>query len=228
MSKVESFIFSMLFLSYLSSFAKTNDTVMVGFISRESQDFYEKVVKPYWGQLSAGSHVELVSLTPFNSKGEIDLQQLALNSQNAPVSMRTIYVHWNEKYEPWYDGWLAALKKKTDAGIRVAFFAGMAKPGSRTIPLSQTLAAQVPKALILGELLEKERLSPQHFYGPELFSAFQVDSVVGNLGLAPLRFVGKWAMQSNAKDLDQSLYELRKKKMKSLRIWPTPEDLLGR
>jgi hypothetical protein len=225
MSKVISFVASLFIFSSIAQ-AKTSETLTVGFISRESQDFYEKVVRPYWAQMNVGHSIELVSLTPFNSKGEIDLEQLAQNIQNAPESMKTIYVHWNEKYDPAHNGWLTALRKKTEGGTRVAFFAGMAKPGTPTIPLSQTIAAQVPKALILGELMEKERLSPQHFYGPELFSAFQVDSVLGTVGLAPLRFVDRWTMQSATKDLDQSLYELRKKKMKSRRIWPTAEDLI--
>jgi hypothetical protein len=228
MSKLSSFFTTLVLLFSLVSQAKSSDTVVVGFISRESQDFYDRIVKPYWHQLSNGSTVELISLTPFNSRGEIDLDQLALAIQNAPPSMRSIYVHWNEKYLPIHDNWLAALRKKTDSGTRVAFFAGMAKPGLRTVPLSQTLASQVPRALILGELLERERLSPLHFYGPELFSAFQVNAMVGATGLAPLNFVSRWALQNPATDLDQSLYDLRKKKMKSLRIWPTTEDFFGR
>jgi hypothetical protein len=228
MSKISSILTSIVLLFSLVSQAKNSDTILVGFISNESQDFYEKIVKPYWHQISNGSDVELISLTAFNSKGDIDLDQLALAIENAPTSMRSIYVHWNEKYLPVHDKWLAALRKKTNSGTRVAFFAGMAKPGLRTIPLSQTLASQVPKALILGELLERERLSPSHFYGPELFSAFQVNAMAGVSGLAPLSFVNRWAMQNPTTDLDQSLYELRKKKMKSLRIWPTTEDFFGR
>jgi hypothetical protein len=230
MTKVTSIITSVLYacLFTLSAQAKATDTVVVGFISRESQDFYERVVKPYWQQLNGGSPIELISLTPFNAKGEIDLDELAVRIQNAPESMRSIYVHWNEKYDPVHDKWLEALRKKTQSGTRVAFFAGMAKPGFKTIPLSQTLASQVPKALVLGELLEKERLPPLHFYGPELFSAFQINAVVGAIGLAPLNFVNRWARQNPSKDLDESLYELRKKKMKSLRIWPTTDDFFGR
>ena len=231
MTKIASFITSVLLIFSFVSQAQAADTVVVGFITNESQDFYERVVKPYWHQISNGStnaSVELISLTPYNSKGEIDLDQLAVAIQNAPTSMRSIYVHWNEKYEPTHDKWLAALRKKTDSGTRVAFFAGMAKPGLRTVPLSKTLASQVPKALILGELVERERLSPSHFYGPELFSAFQVNAMAGATGLAPLNFVSRWAMQNPSTDLDRSLYELRKKKMKSLRLWPTTEDFFGR
>lgn len=232
MTKILSFLCVSIFIVTAVAEAKSNekptDPIIIGFISRESQDFYDKIVKPYWHQLSAGNSIELVSLTPYNSKGEIDLDQLALSIQNAPTSMRTIYVHWNEKYDPIHDNWLAALRVKTQTGTRVAFFAGMAKPGARTIPLSQTLASQVPKALVLGELLERERLPPLHFYGPELFSAFQINASVGAIGLAPLNFVGRWAQQPQSKDLDESLYDLRKKKMKSLRIWPTTDDFFGR
>ena len=228
MTKIATFIASIVLLISFVTQAQAGETVVVGFISHESQDFYERVVKPYWHQISNGSSVELISLTPFNSKGEVDFEQLAVAIQNAPASMRSIYVHWNEKYEPMHDKWLAALRKKTDLGTRVAFFAGMAKPGLRTVPLSKTLASQVPKALILGELVERERLSPQHFYGPELFSAFQISAMAGATGLAPLNFVSRWAAQNPTTNLDQSLYDLRKKKMKSLRLWPTTDDFFGR
>jgi hypothetical protein len=228
MSKITSFFFSLTLVLILPLQTLAAETVVVGFISRESQNFYETVVKPYWQQLGAGNTVELVSLSPLNSKGEIDLEQLTRNIQNAPSSIGTIYVHWNEKYDPIHKNWLAALRKKTAEGTRVAFFAGMSTPGVRSIPLNQTLAFQVPKALILGELVEKERLSPLHFYGPELFSAFQSKIVSPIPGLAPLNFVSRWAQQSPHADLDNSLYELRKKKLKSLRMWPTTEDFFGR
>lgn len=232
MSKIGSFIAplltSLILLFSLVGQAKSGDAVVVGFISNESQDFYERVVKPYWQQISNGSSVELISLTAFKSNGEIDLDKLAVAIENAPSSMRSIYVHWNEKYDAIHDKWLAALRKRTEMGTRVAFFAGMAKPGLKTVPLSKTLASQVPKALILGELVEKERLPPLHFYGPELFSAFQVNAMAGATGLAPLNFVSRWALQSPTTNLDQSLYELRKKKMKSLRLWPTTDDFFSR
>ena len=211
------------------SLAKTPDTIVVGFISRENQDFYEKVVTPYWEQLRAGSNIELVSLTtPANYKGEINLDRLAKNIQNAPSNMKSIYVHWNEKFDPIHANWLEALRKKTESGVKVAFFAGMAKPGLRTLSLNKTLVSQVPKALVLGELMDRERLSPQHFYGPELFTALKFDSMVGANGLAPLNFVSRWAIQSPLISLDESIFELRRKRMKSVSIWPTTNDFFGR
>ncbi len=226
MSKVILSLYLGLALGFMGSTVKAEEPLLIGFISNESQGFYENVVKPYWNQINQVSSVNLVSLTPFNDKGEVDLKQLALNIENAPASMRTIYVHWNEKYDPRHEIWLEALRRKVDGGTRVAFFAGMAKPGTITFSLSETLAAHVPKALILGELVGNERLSPQHFYGPELFSAFKTDAVAA--GLTPLHFVDLWTIKSQNQDLDDSLSELRRKKRKARRMWPTVEYFFGR
>ena len=205
MSKI-SIVYCLLVMALtLAVQGKANSAVMVGFVSPESRHFFEKTVKPYWQKLEAGSAVELVSLTPFNSKGEIDLNLLASRIENAPKTMKSIYIHWNEKYDPQHRNWLAALRKKTQEGVKVAFFAGMSKPGSKTIPLRRTLASQVPKALVLGELLDRERLPALHYYGPELFSAFHNKSQKRVTGLAPLNFVSRWALQKNAKEYGRQL-----------------------
>ncbi len=228
MTKISILLCFILSASTLQAEMRPRETILVGFVSPQSKDFFERTVIPYWRKLDAGTTVQLISLTPFNSKGEVDLDLLAFKIRNAPPAMKSIYIHWNEKYEPVHRNWLAELHKKTLSGTRVAFFAGLSKPGSKTIPLRKTLASQVPKALVLGELLERERLPPLHFYGPELFSAFNRQKQVKATGLAPLNFVSRWALQTNGKDLDQSLDELKIKKMKSLRIWPTTDELLGR
>ncbi len=226
MSKIKAIL--LLVFSASISLANSPETILVGFISRENQDFYEKVVSPYWGQLSAGSNIQLVPLAIVNSKGEINLDRLTKNIQNAPKNMKSIYVHWNEKFDPVHVSWLAELRKKTEVGVKVAFFAGMAKPGLRTLALNKTLVSQVPKALVIGELMDRERLPPQHFYGPELFTALKFDATVGATGLAPLNFVSRWVIQSPLISLDESIYQLRKKKMKSASIWPTTNDFFGR
>jgi hypothetical protein len=207
--------------------AEATTTIRVGFVTKESQKFYDEIVKPYWNQLSDGRELELVSLTPYNGKGELNFDELAKNLERAPADIKTIYLHWNEPVSARHESVVQALRKKTEEGVKVAFFAGLAYPGGRTVPLGQTVAGQIPKALILGELIERERLPAQHFYGPELFSAFRAEnSLVA--GLAPLQFVSRWSRQASGKTLDESLLELRRRKMKSKSLWPSVEELLSR
>jgi hypothetical protein len=227
MSKLNALLGLVLIMTFIGARAESMRALRVGFITKESQKFYDDVVKPYWTHLNETGPLELISLSTYRSDGSIDLEKLAKNIRQAPPEMKTIYVHWNEKYAREHQAWVEALREKTQKGVRVAFFAGLASPGVRSVPLSQTIASQVPKSLILGELLERERLPAHHFYGPELFSAFKSESV-GMAGLAPLGFVRRWAQQKPDQSLEDSLSELRRKKMKSLRMWPTTEDFFGR
>lgn len=218
--------FFLIFTTWVSG-AYAQRPLRVGFVTKESQKFYEEVVKPYWTQLNDKGPLELVSFSSYRADGAIDQEQLAQSIRQAPADIKTIYVHWNEKFSDEHRNWVEALKERTQQGVRVAFFAGLARPGSGTVPLSQTIASQVPKALILGELVERERLPAHHYYGPELFSAFKAESA-RVAGLAPLGFVSRWARQKPDQSLDDSISELRRKKTKSLRMWPTAEDFFGR
>lgn len=207
-----------------------NKTTQIGFISKEDKAFFEEKVKPYWNQMipeSASEKIEIVLLTTYDSKGSVQTEKLAERIRKAPSNMKTFYVHWNERYSAQHEEWIKALNEQTKKGARVAFFAGLAQSGGRSIPLRQTLAAQVPNALILGELLDRERLPAQHYYGPELFSAFQDPASKGQ-GLSPLQFVSRWSSYKPQSDLNESLEELRRKKQKSTRMWPTADDFFGR
>lgn len=204
--------------------------LQIGFITKEKVNFFDEHVRPYWNRLQAESgrsKLELIPLAATDEKGRLQLAELADRIRQAPANMKTFYVHWNQKYDDSHQVWLSALQEKIRSGARVAFFAGMADEKGRQLPLRQTFAAQVPKALILGELLDRERLPAQHFYGPELFSAFR-DPASSGQGLSPLMFVSRWAEYKPGSDLDTTLAELRKKKAKSQRMWPTPEDFFGR
>ncbi|MFN8790873.1 MAG: hypothetical protein ACK5Y2_05385 [Bdellovibrionales bacterium] len=204
--------------------------LQIGFITKEKSNYFDEQVRPYWNQLQAESgrsKLELIPLSATDEKGRLQLADLAERIRQAPTNMKTFYVHWNQKYDDSHQVWLSALQEKIQAGARVAFFAGLADEKGRQLPLRQTFAAQVPKALILGELVDRERLPAQHFYGPELFSAFK-DPATSGQGLSPLTFVSRWAEYKPNTDLDTTLADLRKKKAKSRRMWPTPEEFFGR
>lgn len=229
MMKKRIFILLAILLCYwtLKAEPEKKGPARVAFLGPFSKSEFEKKVKPFFKDVAHCEKCELVNLTPYTAKDEIDYDQFWLAAANAPIENSIIYLHWNEPLDDKNKIYIDKLNQKLNQDIILVGYVGQPRsPTGPRVLLNKTILGQLHQAIIIGELTERERLLPQLFYGPEMLTAVKPPNEYLEQGLAPLLFVSELAKQySNRKVQDWPDY-LRRKKAKSKKLWPNVPDLL--
>ncbi len=192
-------------------------------VSRSEFDSkYQTFFKAQWQNCSS---CEVINLTPYNEKGELNRAALPQAVEKAAGLVRILYVDWNEVADGENRAALEALKTVSKNGVLVLGPVGEPandKPGAA---LNRTLLGQVPDAVIIGELDEKESFPKRSFYGPEILTALKPPRGVDE---ASRYFAAKLTQEWTHKTQAEWITHFRARKTLSKRLWPGMDELFGR
>ncbi|MBX2986911.1 MAG: hypothetical protein KF802_03350 [Bdellovibrionaceae bacterium] len=201
---------------------------VVGYFSKEPAAVFDTKVKPFFATQSKCPGCEIRNLTPYNSKGEYNPDKLVDAIEAVPQDVSFLFFDWNERSGPKNKEVLDALNQKISEGRLLIASAGVPPTNEGTCPLNRTLMGQANDAIIIGELVERDLLLAQCYYGPEMLSAIRPPKELMGQGMAPLYFVSRLAGSWNKrKPQDWSSY-LKARKNKSKRLWPELEEFFPR
>lgn len=205
-------------------------TTMVGYFTAESQDTFEKKIKPFFdANKSPCKTCELVNLTPYDEKGNYSEKDLVDRIKKAPPEITLFFISWNRKYTDQNKDLVDALTEKTEAGKMVISPTGYPPEKEPSMPLSRTVMGQAKDIIILGELTDRDRLHPpQSYFGPEMLTAIRPPKEYIGQGMGPLYFVSRLAGAWSRHTPVEWLQHFKTKKMKSRKIWLEVDDLLSR
>ena len=209
----------------LAAQESTKQGVNIAIVDDRTKVDYEEKISPLVSEYALKCQdCSFENISPYDSKGEFAIKDLEKKIQSLDARYQIIVFLFNYKY----NDELLKISEIVRAGLvkgRVVIAAaGTPKKGDASGPLNQTVFGKIPDVIIIGEMFEKDRLFPTSFYGPEMLTSVQLNKndVFGAGVLLMSYFVAKnYKMQSHW------VTHLRERKLKSKRIWPTPEELVG-
>jgi hypothetical protein len=206
-------------VSFAAVKQQSKSTVVVYFGLSQS-DFFEKKIKPlFLENTRACSECEIVNLTPYKINGEIDWEELKSRVEKLPLETSFVYFDFNKKVNEIGTDLVEVLNKKVAKGLLVVGAAGSPQESDSSSPLSRTLLGQVHGALIIGELEDKDRLTPTGFYGPEMLTAIRAPKELSEKGHAPLLFAAELAENWQKRNANEWGDYMRSKKLRTRKIW---------
>jgi len=222
------FLFATVFAP--NSHAQAEDTkIVVGYFSNENQENFEKKIKPFFEEYRGRCKTcEISNLTPYDEKGAYNEKALLEKIKNLPPDIHFILFSWNKRAGDQNKDLIALLGEKVESGKLVIAPTGIAAEGEAGVALSRTVMGQAKDVIIIGDALERERLSPQSYFGPEMLSAIKAPKDYVGQGYSPLYFAARLASVWNKRKPNEWLEHFKTKKMKSRKIWLDADDLLGR
>ncbi len=203
-------------------------TVQVAYFHKSNKEHFSKQVKPIFDQNKTCKVCELVDLTPYKDSGEADESKLVKEISAVGTDYQILFMNWNEKSTESNRELSEALVKKSIQGTLILFTAGSPLNNEPTISLNKTIAGQVPEAVIVGEMTERERLLPQLFYGPEMLTAIKPPKEYSGQGLAPVFFLAKWVSHWSKQKPNEWVSYLKLKKNKLRKLWLSTDDFFVR
>lgn len=209
------FLLSML-VSSVSEAAASK--VVVGYFTKQPSASFE-ATKGLFEEFSKGcASCEIRNLTPYE-KGEYDPSRLQESIKALPEDVSFVFFDWNERSGAGNKDIAEALNKKAADGLVVIAAAGIPPQHESSCPLEHTLMGQVDKALIIGELTERERLLPQCYFGPEMLTAVTPPKAYLGQGHGPLIFVAKLASNWHRRSARDWPAYLKARKGKNKKLW---------
>ena len=207
--------------------AKTGPSpVVVAYFSPEAKAQFESKIKPqFTKQTSLCGTCQIIDLTPFNEKGEFAADKMESVLKQLPENVKILFFDFNLKKGSLSEEAMAILNQDAAHGPLVVAFAGLPKGGEASRPLNKTVFGQVQEALIIGELEDRDRLSPQGFFGPEMYMAIRAPKELQGQGLGPLLFTSKLAANFSRRSAADWVAFLKAKKQKNRKIWLELGDL---
>ena len=203
--------------------------VILGVVADVPQDQFETKFQNFFKEQWSGcSSCELKNLTPYDAKGLLDRAALPRSIDSAQGQIQILFVSWNEAFAPEAELLLASLKKLTATGVLLIGPAGEPQANKPSQALSRTLIGEVPDALIIGDLNEREGLLSRSFYGPEMLTALRTSKDLPNAPSAAAAFSARLTRDWGKKTNEQWVSHFRTKKSVSRRIWPGLDEFFVR
>lgn len=205
-------------------------TVVLGVMSEVPRaQFADKFQNFFKGQWQNCSACEVKNLTPYNEDGNLNRAALATALDTAVGQIQVLFLSWNEVANAQNQAWVDSLKKLSAAGVVLIGPAGEPSGSNPALSLSRTVLGQIPDAVIVGDLNEREGLLRRSFYGPEMLTALKAprDAEVGT-GQASSMFAARLAKEWNKKTQAEWISHFRARKSASRRIWPGLDEFFGR
>lgn len=203
--------------------------IIVGYFSTESHETFEKKIKPLFDQFKGNcKSCEIMNLTPYDEKGDYSEKALLEKIKTPPSEVAFFLFSWNKRLNEQNKELTGLLEKRIEGGQLVISPTGHALQGEAGVSLSRTVMGQSKDVVIIGEALERERLLPQSYFGPEMLSAIRPPKDFIGQGHSPLYFAARLAGVWSKRKPQEWLQHFKTKKLTSRKIWLDTEDLLLR
>jgi hypothetical protein len=200
--------------------------ITMGVIDNSSKEAFESKVLPWLKtQLSGCKNCEIRNLSAYDEEGNFDVSKISEQIETAKSSISFLFLSWNEKVSDKTQEFLTTLKKASAEGVIVVGPAGLPKENEASAPLSRTILGQVPNALIIGELGEKDRLIAASYFGPEMLTAIRPTKDLIGQGYSPALFAVKFASQFSRKSPADWMSHIKSKKASNRKIWLGLDDI---
>lgn len=209
---------------------KAPGQTVVGIISAESRADFEARVAPFFKEQWRGCDSCLLkNISPYDDKGNFDEKSLAGAVEAAVPGISFLFFNVNWKFKSDEQKALLEILKKINAqGVLIVGSAGYPKDGESSAPLSRTLLSQIPEAIVVGEMNDRERLLGSSYYGPEMLTAIKPPRDWIGKGLGPSLFAAKLAQNYSRRLPKDWVSYLRTQKSRSRKIWPQVEEFFSR
>lgn len=201
----------------------TPSKLQVAYLGRQGSERFEQV-KKYFESNKNCSICEIVDTTVYGKEKSIDAEKTLEKWNDEKLNYPIILVDWNEKMNDNQKSLRDLLNKKSAEGSAIVFPAGFAVVGEPTLALNKTLATQVPQALIIGEMTDRERILPNSYYGPEMLTALKLPTHLLDQNYAATVFVTKWVSTWSKKTGFEWPSYFKSKKSKVKKIWLSLDD----
>ncbi len=206
--------------------ALPSDKTTVAYIGPVSDGDFQAKVKPLFLERARSCRVcEITNWTPYTATGEVDKEALIEKIKTLPPQTNIVFFDFNMKVTDLNRSLIDVLNKKAEEGLIIVGTAGVPPATESSGPLSRTILGQVNKAIIIGELAEKDRLMPSGFYGPEMLTAVRPPRDLMGQGLGALIFAAALT-EARSKNVSKDwVGYLREKKQKTRKIWLEMNDV---
>lgn len=204
---------------------------VVGYFSREPESVFQQKAKPAFERFLGTDckDCELRNLTPYDAKGLYKASGLLEAVNGIPADVSFLFFDWNERFSPAQQSLVDALSAQVAKGRLLISPAGVPSGNEGSCPLTKTLMGKVDDSLILGELLERDRLLPQCYFGPEMLTALRPPKDLIGQGLAPLQFAAGLAAHWKKRDGGSAwLAHFTSRKANTKKLWLELEDFFPR
>lgn len=200
--------------------------VIVGYFSPNAKMQFESKIKPQFAkQTAVCGTCQIIDLTPLNEKGEFAADKMESVLKSLPENVKILFFDFNLKRGDLSEAAMAWLNKASVEGPLVVAAAGIPKENEASRPLNKTVFGQVQEAIIIGELEDRDRLPPQGFFGPEMYTAVRPPKDMQNQSLGPMIFVAKFAANFSRRSAAEWIAYFKMKKAKNRKIWLEVGDL---
>lgn len=201
--------------------------VVIGYFSQESQEDFEKKVKPAFEQFKGScKNCEITNLTPYDEKGNYAEKLLVEAFKNSPEEVSIFFFSWNKRATDQNKELVPLLGEQSAKGRLVVAPTGHAAEGEAGLALSRTVMGQVKDVVIIGEITGNERMLPQSYFGPEMMTAIRAPKDFLGQGGGPLYFASRLAGVWSKRTATDWIQHFRTKKERSRKIWLDTYDLL--
>lgn len=192
--------------------------VSIAFVSPMAESEFNTQVKPFFERSKSCTLCSLV----FVQKPKEEIWQSLLE---LPKKFSVIYVPYNEALKESDRNLPEKIQKvlRENSSLLVGF-AGLPLESQNSGPLKRTFLGQIPQALIVGELTERERLLPRMYYGPEMITAIKPKDPSSFPGASGLVFVSQLARNLHLRSSEEWPEYLRNRRAKNKKLWPEIAD----
>lgn len=210
-----------------STESKMTKPVIVSVIDDRSQgEFTTTVDVLFKNQVGGCKWCEIKNRSPYDKNGQFDRANLAQQIKVSSQDSALIYLSWNERVAADTQEITDAIKEAISKGVMVVGDAGVSRPNEPTHNLARTVLGQIPDVLIVGELVEKERLLTDSYFGPEMLTALRTPKEYWGQNLAGAYFASRLVENINKRSATDWLAHFKSAKAKSRKLWPSVEDLV--
>lgn len=214
-------------LNQASSDNKMAKPVILSVIDdRSKSDFETTVDVLFKNQVGACKWCDIRNRSPYDVSGNFDRSKLADQIKLAGQDSTLVYLSWNERFGTDNQEVADAIKAMVQKGVIVVGDAGLSKSNEPTHSLSKTVLGQIPDVLIVGELVEKERLLTDSYFGPEMLTALRTPKEYWGQNLAGAYFASRLVENINKRSSSDWLAHFKSAKARSRKLWPSVEDLV--
>jgi len=186
-------------------------------------EFESKFLPVLQKELEGCAQCSYMNITPYAEGGEFDPKGIISAIQSNIGKFQILFFNWNEKANTQNKALVDYIQSLESEGITVVASAGQPKLDEPSSTLSKTIFGQNKKAIIIGEIGEKDRLIGQSYYGPEMLTALRPPKGLVGQGYSPLIFAAR--LTKNYHRRTDWIEHFQEKKSKTKKVWLDLGDL---
>ncbi len=219
-------------LSIFTGWPASSAQAKVAYFGHRGTQHFQSQVKPLFSAHSKCSQCAVEDFSAFDEKSFTE-QSTSQREINLLAKMKTVgsgfdvvYFDFNLRNSEGLNPHRELLQSWFKSGKILIANAGVAGENEPTLPLSRTFLGSVKGVILLGELMERDRLLTRSFYGPEMLTALRPSKEQLRQGVMPWIFASTMTGVAQKKSNETWVSEFENKKRGTRKLWLDLDDLL--